>query len=313
MSVAVIFNGQGAHYAQMGLDFKAAYPEAQQTFEKAEAITGYPISEWLSDDMTPFQQTQYAQVAITATSLAIYNSIKTKLPVMSYMAGLSLGEYTSLIAGEMLSFEEGMQLIKQRGQLMTQHCAALREEQDIAMEAVMNVPLHEVRELIAEVNDGAEKLFVANLNSSTQIIIAGSTDSIAEFKALAKDRGYKRMMPLKVEGPFHTPYMAPVAEPFAQVLDDITFHEGNVPVISNTTVEPHTPETVKEDLTKHLVESVRWRETIDYLVDHGVEKLIQIGPGKTLANLLKREPNAPATLVIDKVEDLDKLEDFIGG
>lgn len=313
MSVAVIFNGQGAHYPEMGLDFKAAYPEAKQIFEQAEAITGYPIGQWLAEDMTPFNQTQYAQVAITATSLAIFNSIKEKLPVISHMAGLSLGEYTSLIAGEMMSFEEGMQLIKQRGQLMTNHCETLREEQDIAMEAVMKMPLDEIREVIAEVNDGAEKLYLANLNSSTQTIIAGTTEAIADFKELAKERGYKRTMPLKVEGPFHTPYMEAVCAPFTEALEKVTFHEGKVPVISNTTVEAHTPGSVKETLTRHLVEPVRWQETIDYLVSQGVEKVIQIGPGKTLANLLKREANAPETFVVDKVEDLEKLEDFIGG
>lgn len=313
MSLAILFNGQGAHYPEMGLDFAAAYPEAKQVFEKAETITGYPITQWLLEDMTPFQQTQYAQVAITTTSLAIYNSIKTKLPVISYMAGLSLGEYTSLIASEMMSFEEGIQLIKQRGQLMTKHCETLRKEQDIAMEAVMNIPLQEVKAIIAEVNEEVVSLYLANINSSTQVTVAGTTDAIATFKTLARERGYKRMMPLKVEGPFHTPYMEAVCAPFKEAVSQVTFQEGSVPVISNTTVAPHTVTDVTALLTRHLVESVRWQETITYLVANGIDKIIQIGPGKTLANLLKREPDAPATLVIDKLEDLEKLEDFIGG
>lgn len=121
------------------------------------------------------------------------------------------------------------------------------------------------------------------------------------------------MMPLKVEGPFHSPYMEPVCEPYKEALTQIDFHEGNSPVISNTTVKPHEVETIDDLLVRHLVEPVRWQETIDYLVDKGVTKIIQIGPGKTLANLLKREPNAPETLVIDKISDVDKIENFIGG
>lgn len=120
-------------------------------------------------------------------------------------------------------------------------------------------------------------------------------------------------MPLKVEGPFHTPYMAPVCDPFSEALKQVPFREMEVPVVSNTTVAPHTTEEVRELLVRHLVEPVRWKETIDYLVAEGVTKVIQIGPGKTLANLLKREEKAPETLVIDKVDDVEKIEHFIGG
>lgn len=313
MSLAIIFNGQGAHYEGMGLDFVEAYPEAARVFQQAEEITGYPLRQWLADDIAPLAQTQYAQVAITATSLAIYNSIKNQLPDISHMAGLSLGEYTSLIAGEMLSFEEGMKLIQNRGQLMTSHCETLREESDIVMTAVMKMPLKEVRKALADVNDTSEKVFLANINSSTQLTIAGTTDAVDEFKSLAKERGYKRMMPLKVEGPFHTPYMAPVAEPFGEALEEVTFQDSEIPVISNTTVQPHTVAEIREWLTRHLTESVRWQETMEYIMAEGVEKVIQIGPGKTLANLLKREANAPETLVIDKIDDVEKLADFIGG
>lgn len=313
MSLAIIFNGQGAHYKGMGLDFVKAYPEAEQTFDQAEQITGYPLRKWLADDIAPLAQTQYAQVAIAATSLAIYHSIQAELPDISHMAGLSLGEYTSLIAGELLGFEEGMKLIQKRGQLMTSHCETLREESDIVMEAVMKMPLDEVRTVLAEINESAEKVFLANINSSTQITIAGTTEAVDEFKLLAKERGYKRMMPLKVEGPFHTPYMAPVAEPFQEALEEVTFQEPTIPIISNTTVQPHNVVDIRDWLTRHLTESVRWQETMDHFMSKGVDKVIQIGPGKTLANLLKRETNASEILVLDKIDDLEKLADFIGG
>lgn len=313
MSLAIIFNGQGAHYENMGQDFVQTFKEAEEVYKKVEAETNYPVREWITSDFDALTQTRYAQVAIAATSLAIYQSIEKELPAIDFMAGLSLGEYSALIASGALSFEAGFDLIKTRGQLMTAHCEQLRETADIAMIAVMKMPLDEIKEVITEVNAEEELLYLANLNSSTQVTVAGTKEATTQFKQLAKERGYKRVMPLRVEGPFHTPYMAPVCEPFQKALDQTPFGEMGVPVISNTTVTSHTAEEIKSLLVRHLVEPVRWQETIDYFVDQGVTKIIQIGPGKTLANLLKREANAPETLVIDKVEDVEKIESFIGG
>lgn len=313
MSLAVIFNGQGAHYEGMGQDFFESFPEAQAIYEKVETLTDSPVRQWITEDFEALAQTKHAQVAIAATSLAIYQSIEAQLPAIDYMAGLSLGEYSSLIASGMLDFDEGFQLLKKRGQLMTRHCQQLRKSSDIVMAAVLKMPLDEIQAVLEAVNAEEEKLYIANLNSSTQVTIAGTEDAVAQFKIIARELGYRRIMPLKVEGPFHSPYMAPVCESFQKELNQVSFQEGNVPVISNTTVEAHTPADVRELLVRHLVEPVRWEETIDYFVDHGVTKIIQIGPGKTLANLLKREDNAPENLAIDKASDLDQIEPFIGG
>lgn len=313
MSLAIIFNGQGAHYKGMGQDFAKSFPQAQRVYEQVEALTNYPINEMVTDNFDVLEQTQYAQVAIAATSLAIYKSIEAQLPAIEFMAGLSLGEYTSLIASGMLSFEEGFKILKKRGQLMGAHCKTLRESSDVVMEVVLKMPLAEIKAVVAQVNQREERLYIANINSSQQVILAGTQEAVTQFKEIAREQGYKRMMPLKVEGPFHSPYMAAVCEPFSQVLAQATFSEGEVPVVSNTTVEPHSLDETNDLLVRHLMEPVRWHETIEYLVDQGVTKIIQIGPGKTLANLLKREPNAPETLVIDKVDDVDKIEGFIGG
>jgi len=313
MSLAIIFNGQGAQYKEMGQDFAHTFPEAQAIYEKVETLTNYPVRQWITENFEALKETRYAQVAIAATSLAIYESIQAKLPAIDYMAGLSLGEYSSLIASGMLSVEEGFSLIKTRGQLMTDHCQTLRESSDIVMAAVMKMPLEKIRAVLKEVNKTEEKLYLANLNSSTQVTIAGTTEAVDQFKKIARTRGYKKIMPLKVEGPFHSPYMEAVCAPYSEMLASVSFSEGEVSVISNTTVELHETEKVKELLVRHLVEPVRWQETIDYLVAAGVTKIIQIGPGKTLANLLKREPDAPDTLVVDKIADVEEIEEFLGG
>lgn len=313
MSIAVIFNGQGAHYEGMGQDFVQEFKEAQAVYESVEAITGYPVREWITTDFDALKETRYAQVAIAATSLAILESIEEKLPAIDFMAGLSLGEYSALIASGAVQVDEGFELLKTRGELMTAHCETLRETSELAMDAVMKMPFEDIQAVVAEVNAEEEQLYIANINSSAQVTVAGTEEATIQFKTLAREQGFKRIMPLQVEGPFHTPYMAPVCDPFSEALEKVTFREMGVPVVSNTTVTPHTTESVRELLVRHLVEPVRWKETIDYLVAEGVTKVIQIGPGKTLANLLKREENAPETLVIDKVEDVEKIESFIGG
>ncbi|MDN6195218.1 MAG: ACP S-malonyltransferase [Atopostipes suicloacalis] len=313
MSLAIIFNGQGAHYQGMGQDFSEQFPEAKSVFEEAERLTNKPIREIINQEPEKLEETLYAQVAIVATSLAIYQSIEQELSAINFMAGLSLGEYTALIANKNITFEEGFKILKERGKLMAEHCQRLRESSDLVMEVVLSVPLEEVKSIIDEVNKEKEELFLANINSSKQFILAGTKKSVEYFKQLAKAKGYRKMMPLKVEGPFHSPYMEALCDPYANILEGVSFYEGENPVISNTTVEVHKPDQIKEKLVRHLVEPVRWQETIQYMMDSGVTKIIQIGPGKTLVNLLKRESQAPKTLLIDQVEDIAKIKEFIGG
>lgn len=317
MSLAVIFNGQGAHYQGMGQDFSEQFPAAKAVFKEAESLTDMPIRKIINQETEKLEETFYAQVAIVATSLAIYQSIEKELPAIDFMAGLSLGEYSALIANKNITFEEGFQLLKERGKLMAEHCQRLKKSSNLLMEVVLSVPIEEVKEIIKEVNKEMnkekEELYLANINSSKQFILAGTKESIDEFKKIAKEKGYRKMMPLKVEGPFHSPYMKALCAPYTEILKGVSFYEGEHSVISNTTVEIHKPEEIKEKLVRHLVEPVRWQETIQYMMDAGVTKIIQIGPGKTLANLLKRESEAPETLVIDQVDDISKVKDFIGG
>lgn len=314
MKLAIIFNGQGAHYEGMGLDFQAEYATAKEEFDLAETATnGMPIREWIESDLDQFKETRNAQVAITATSLAIFNSIAPNLPAISFMAGLSLGEYTALMASGMLAKESGYQLLKTRGEVMSQHCEKLAQESPVQMLAVMQMPFEEIESLVSEINQTHEDLYIANINSSQQVILAGTKTTTTLFKKLAKELGYKKTMPLKVEGPFHSPLMSPTIEPFTEALAGVEFTESTIPVISNTTVEAHHVSSVKSLLVRHLIEPVKWRQTIEFFSRQGVTHIIQIGPGKTLAQLLKREKTALECLVIDKVEDVELIQPFLNG
>lgn len=313
MKLAVIFNGQGAHYQDMGLDFAEQSQSARDIYANFERQTQLPIRQWISEDITQLNQTRHAQPSIVATSLAIYEHIRPEFPAIHFMAGLSLGEYSALIASGMLTLHDGISLLQKRGELMSTHCADLAENRPAQMVAVMGTSATELRRLLAEHAHELPNVYIANLNSSQQTILAGEKADIATFSDVLKNNGIKKVMPLKVEGPFHSPLMEPACAPFAQALASITFQNGNVPVISNTTLSPHEVATVKGILVRHLVEPVRWQETIEYLINEGVTHLIQIGPGNTLAQLLRRQENAPQCLVIDKVEDVEKLEVFLQG
>lgn|SRR5699024_1411032 len=303
MKLAVIFNGQGSHYKDMGLDFYETFDEAKQVIQVAEKITGYPIHSWLSNPK-PLAQTKYAQPTITATSLAIYNSIAHHLPAIAFMAGLSLGEYTSLVASGMLTLEQGLRLNKERGYIMGEVCERISQVDPKSMAAVLQVP----RDVVESLVSGLEDITIANYNSKQQIIVAGTKVSINQLNSALKDQGYKRTMPLKLEGPFHTPYMSEATKPYQTVLKAVQFNEEDVPVISNTTLKPHTSETVKKTLVKHLTEPVRWSETIDYFVKQGVTHIVQIGPSETLAKMIRRDKIDVKVIVIDSVEDISKLK-----
>lgn len=312
MKLAVIFNGQGAHYEAMGKDFSESFKQSEAVYKEAEEATQLPITMWIESDINQLALTKNAQPAIVATSLAIFESIKTKLPAIAYMAGLSLGEYSSLIASGALSFEEGIKLIQQRGALMSAYCSQLEESANYQMAAVINMRLEEIEQVVQQIVAEQEtELYIANYNSPTQIVIAGDKDAIKAFRQAAKSLGYRKVIPLKVEGPFHTPLMQGVVDDFVNVLEETDFSEPEIPVISNVTVKGHQLSTIKNRLAEHLVHPVKWYQTIDYFKDQGITHVLQIGPGNTLAKLLSKEENSLPVYVIDTVEDLNGLDEWL--
>lgn len=310
MKLAVIFNGQGGQYTGMGVDFLGGFKPARDVFATFERVIGESVSDWLeADDL--LAQTRYSQPAILATSLAIFNSIQPQLPAITYMAGLSLGEYASLAAAGYLNMDQVAWLVNQRGLIMGQACRQLKETTDVAMAAAIRQPADQVEDLVSTLQEQEEAIYLANFNSSQQIILGGSKSALAAYSDLAKQKGSKKLLPLKVEGPFHTPLMSEACQPFAEALAQVDFQPGQVPVISNTLVQPHQLETVKETLVRHLVESVYWKQTMDYFADQGVSHIIQIGPGDTLVKMAKHEGYNFNYLLIDSVADVDKISSFI--
>lgn len=304
MKLAVIFNGQGAHYEHMGQDFDPA------VYQLAEEVTNLPIRHWITNEIEQLSQTRNSQAAIVATSLAIFETIKDKLPAISYMAGLSLGEYSALVASGMISMEQAFALIKERGEIMSQVCSNLSQTMPIQMAAVINMPIEEIESLVAEIHNEENPLYLANFNSRQQIVIAGSSVAIKDFRKQAKELGYRKVIPLKVEGPFHTPLMEDVKPAFKLALDKVEFKDSDIKVISNVTVEEHQSDCIKNLLLDHFTQPVKWYQTIDKLKEENVSHIIQIGPGNTLAKLLGDDDNFKL-LVVDKAEDIESLASFL--
>lgn len=311
MKLAIIFNGQGAHYEGMGMDFVEAFQEAKEIFTQAEDITQLPIQTWINSDINQLALTKNAQPAIVTTSLAIYESIKTKLPAIQYMAGLSLGEYSSLIASNILELDEGLNLIKKRGDIMSAYCEHIEKDASYLMAAVINMPIDEIKTLVESIHTEETPLYIANYNSPTQIVVAGIKEAVTAFRKEAKSLGYRKVIPLKVEGPFHTPIMKGMQVDFEEVLADTNFQAGTVPVISNVTVENHSTDQIRTLLSDHLVKPVKWFPTVHRLKEEGITHVIQIGPGNTLAKLMAKDELAPEVFVVDKVEDVEELTQWL--
>lgn len=309
MKLAVVFNGQGAHYKEMGLDFFSHFSQARHILQIAQEQMGVNLIEWIHQSPESFDETKYAQPAIAAVSLAIYESIQSQLPPISYMAGLSLGEYSALIASGYLAFQEGIALLIQRGQLMSDFCQQLNSTTPTQMVAVRGMDYQTLEEILDSAQ--LENVWIANINSSQQIIVGGVIEEVRQLDQHLKEKGHRRLIPLKVEGPFHTPFMAPIRSAYAQILKNTSFHEGNIPVISNTTVKEHQLSTIRETLVDHLSQPVRWQETVDYLIKEGVTHLIQLGPGSTLVNLLRRERVPFKFMAVETVADVEKIQAFV--
>lgn len=306
-----MFNGQGAHFEGMGQDFASQYQEAATVYDEAESMTGYPIRQWITEDTSALKLTKHAQVAISATSLAIYRVIETQLPLFAAMAGLSLGEYSAFIASGYLKQHDAWPLLKIRGEMMSQQSQQLKNAQ---MLAVIGMPEETIAALINQLAL-AEQLFIANYNSPEQIVIGGNTEAIEAFKVAAKSQGFKKLVPLKVEGPFHTPLMKDIQAAYQTALSSVAFHfsesEKKPTIWSNVTAQPHQPIAVKDNLVRHLIEPVKWSQIIKEWYQAGITHVIQIGPGNTLAKLLKQQYPTLPCLVINQVADIDNIAPFI--
>jgi len=304
--LAYVFPGQGAQYVGMGVEMAEAYPESRALFERASQVLGLDLLELCARGPADLlQQTANTQPAILTTSLACLVAVRPHLPPPAYVAGLSLGEYTALVAAGALSFEDAVRVVRLRGIFM-QEATAGRE---VAMAAILNLDAAVVEGICREAGK-VGVCEVANYNSPDQVVVGGDRAAVEEAIRLARARGARRAVPLAVSAPFHTSLMRPAAERLAVVLEEIPIRDPEVPVIANVTAQPvQRGEEVRRLLVEQVTRPVRWAQSVEWMSTQGVDTFVECGPGRVLSGLIRRQ--VPGARVLS-VEDRASLAASVG-
>ena len=284
----------------MGKDLAENSPAAKAWFDRANAALGYDLTAICFSGPEPeLTKTEHAQPGIFLVSWVAFELLKERVPslVFEATAGLSLGEFTALTAAGALSFEDGLKVVRQRGRFMQEACAATQG----GMAAIIGLNEAVTREVCAETG-----VVLANLNCPGQLVISGPTEKLGPACALAKAKGAMRALPLPVAGAYHSPLMASAQPKLEAELARVTWRDPVVPVISNVTAQPHGgPDAIRGRLVEQVTSSVRWEESMRYLIGQGFTHFIELGPGRALSGFLKRIDKTAQVL---NAEDLASLE-----
>ena len=301
---AFMFPGQGAQYVGMGKDFYDALPVCREMFELAGQASGLDVAGLCFEENDKINITEYTQIAMLAVEVAILKAIEEKGVTADVTAGLSLGEYGALAASGVMSPADVFKVVRQRGIYMQEAVPT-----GGAMTAVMGLDAETI-ERICEETEGI--VSIANYNCPGQIVITGEEAAVSAAAEKLSAAGAKRCVPLKVSGPFHSQMLSGAGEKLGNVLEEVTIQEIRIPYIANVTAEyVQDRGQVKELLKKQVSSSVRWQQTIERMIADGVDTFIEIGPGKTLSGFMRKINRDVKTINIDKLEDLDKLNEII--
>lgn len=294
--VAFLFAGQGAQKLGMARDLYETFPIVKETFDKASHVLGYDLRELIDKDLDKLNQTKYTQPAILTTSTAIYRLILKEIGLRPDMvAGLSLGEYSALVASGAIRFEDAVVLVARRGQLMEAAAPAGSGK----MVAVLNAD----RQIIEDACKKASQFGIvspANYNTPKQIVIGGESIAVNAAVEELKQQGVKRLIPLNVSAPFHTALLKPASQKLSDVLDKVHFSVSEIPVIGNTEAQIMKKDDIKSLLARQVMEPVRFDESIETMKKMGMTQVVEIGPGKVLSGFLKK---IDSSLSVYSVED----------
>ncbi|CAO5678162.1 MAG: Malonyl CoA-acyl carrier protein transacylase [Holosporales bacterium] len=291
---ALIFPGQGSQSVGMGKIFFDQFQTAKNVILKADDILGYSLSKIMFDGpIDVLTETNHAQVALVTVSMAMLQVLlekekKSIHEICSFVAGHSLGEYSALIAANVISFEVGLNLVKARGDLMKDACP----NGFGAMVAVIGSDIETIKNCLPK----DSSCVIANDNAPSQIVLSGTKDAVSKTVEALTNAGVKRCILLPVSAPFHSPYMQQAEDKLAVILDETTFNDACVPVVSNTVAVASTSANdIKNHLKKQMCHSVRWRESVLFLNNQGVKEVLEVGQGSVLTGLNKRiAPNIDA-------------------
>lgn len=308
MTTAFVFPGQGSQAMGMGKELAEALPEARAVFEEVDDALGLKLSaimwEGPADTLTLTENAQPALMAVSvAVARVIVNGGFALSDKVTFVAGHSLGEYSALTATGALTLADSARLLRRRGQAMQRAVPV----GDGAMAALLGADF-DLAEEIASAAAGEGVCQVANDNGGGQLVISGSRAAVDRAIEISKERGVKRAMQLPVSAPFHCTLMQPAADEMAEALEDVAIAEPIVPVVANVTAAAVSdPEVSRALLVEQVTKMVRWRESVLFMRDQGVDKLVELGTGKVLAGLTKRIDRDIKSVSVSGPHDIDEF------
>ncbi len=303
--IAFVFPGQGAQYIGMATDFFQNNEEYQNILNQFKDKSGFDLADIMSNGPEDqLKDTKFTQPAILFHSIVAWQELQRRITIKAdYVAGHSLGEFSSLVANGVLSFADALYLVHKRGEFMIK----ANDGQDFAMSAVLGLSPEKVKEICEKASDTA-LVVAANFNTPVQTVISGTKAGVDKATELAKEAKAKRVMPLVVGGPFHSPLIERAGKWLESEMDNICFNQTDIPVVSNINALPETdPLKIKNNLVEQVTHSVQWVDTINYLKEKDVNLFIEFGPQKVLSGMISKINENAKVLNIDKITDIENV------
>jgi len=304
--IAFIFPGQGAQYIGMAMDFVKSNSEFENILNGFDDKNNTDLYNLMSEGPEEIlKETKFTQPAILFHSIAALRTVLNEIDLVpDFVAGHSLGEFSALVANGVLTLEDAMYLVHKRGEFMIK----ANEGKPFAMAAIIGLSPDEVKDICAEAAK-VDVVIAANFNTPVQTVISGSKAGVEKACEICKERNAKRVVPLVVGGPFHSPLIQKAATWLAEEMESINFKHTSIPVVSNVDAEPATDvNKIKDNLAKQVTSSVLWIDSIKYMINNGVDTFIEFGPKKVLAGMLKKIDKNVKVISIDTIETFESVK-----
>lgn len=298
--IAFIFPGQGAQKVGMGKDFYECSETARKVVDKASELLKIDMKALCFEENEQLDQTEYTQAALVTICLAMTKVLEERGLKPDVTAGLSLGEYCAIVAAGGMQLEDAITTVRKRGILMQN---AVPQGMG-AMSAVLGMS----EDMVENVLEGIEGVSIANYNCPGQIVITGWKESVQKASEILKEHGAKRVMPLNVSGPFHSPLLKEAGEELKSVLEQVKYFPLQIPYVTNVTAKyVEDISQTKDLLAMQVASSVRWQQGVEEMIQHGVDTFVEIGPGRTLAGFMKKINKEVKVYNVASFEDVDKV------